>query len=84
MRREQKTEKSGYLYECKLETKSNKGVHRIIALENAEKDGVESLLNQMLNRDNLNKAYKKVKKNGGSCGIDNMTVEEMLPYLKEN
>jgi group II intron reverse transcriptase/maturase len=26
----------------------------------------------------------KVKRNGGSAGIDGMTVEEMLPYLKEH
>ena len=32
----------------------------------------------------MNKAYQKVKKNGGSAGIDGMTVEEMLPYLKEH
>lgn len=80
----QKTDKTGYLYEDKLETESSKGVHSIITLENAEKDGAESLLDKMLDRNNLNKAYKKVKKNGGSSGIDNMSVDEMLPYLKEN
>lgn len=84
MRKPQKTDKTGCLYEGKLETESNKGVHSIITLDNAEKDGATSLLDRMLNRDNLNKAYKKVKKNGGSSGIDKMTVEEMLPYLREN
>lgn len=32
----------------------------------------------------MNKAYLKVKGNGGSAGIDGMTVDEMLPYLKEH
>ena len=35
-------------------------------------------------RDNLNAAYERVKRNGGSPGIDGMAVEEMLPYLKEH
>ena len=46
----QKTDKTGYLYEGKLETESNKGVHSIITLENAEKDGAEGLLDKMLDR----------------------------------
>jgi RNA-directed DNA polymerase len=44
----------------------------------------EGLLEQIIHRDNLNLAYRKVKRNGGSAGIDNMTVEEALPYLKEH
>lgn len=37
----------------------------------------------MLDRNNLNAAYKRVKQNRGAAGIDGMTDEEMLPYLKE-
>jgi len=44
----------------------------------------EGLLEQILNRDNLNLAYKQVKKNKGAGGIDGMQVDELLPYLKEN
>ena len=29
-------------------------------------------------------AYKKVKSNKGAGGIDKISVEELLPYLKEN
>jgi RNA-directed DNA polymerase len=43
----------------------------------------EELLERILDRDNLNLAYKKVKSNRGSSGIDGMTVEEMLPFLKQ-
>ena len=42
------------------------------------------LLEKILQRDNLNKAYKKVKSNKGACGIDGMEVGELLTYLKEN
>jgi len=41
------------------------------------------LLEQILNRSNLNKAYKRVKKNKGAHGVDGMEVEHLLPYLKD-
>lgn len=44
----------------------------------------EGLLEQILDRDNLNKAYKKVKSNKGAGGIDGMGVENLLQYLKDN
>jgi group II intron reverse transcriptase/maturase len=42
------------------------------------------LLEQILNPKNLNAAYKKVKGNKGSHGVDGMTVEQLLPYLTEH
>ncbi|MFA5634756.1 MAG: group II intron reverse transcriptase/maturase [Anaerovoracaceae bacterium] len=44
----------------------------------------DNLLERILQRDNLNAAYKKVKSNKGAGGIDGMSVDELLPYLKEN
>jgi len=44
----------------------------------------EGLLEQILTRDNLNLAYKRVMKNKGAGGIDGMQVDELLPYLREN
>jgi len=44
----------------------------------------KELLELILRRDNLNSAYKRVKANKGKGGIDNMQVDELLPYLKEN
>ena len=38
----------------------------------------------ILYKDNLNRAYKRVKANKGAAGIDGMTIEEALPYLKEH
>ena len=42
------------------------------------------LLEKILQKDNLNKAYKKVKSNKGSGGVDGMCVEELLTYLKKH
>jgi len=41
-------------------------------------------MERILNRDNLNQAYKQVKRNQGAPGIDGMTVETALPWLREN
>ena len=82
MQRPQKTAKVGCPCEGMLETKSNKGACSVVLTETDREDGAENLLERILDRNNLNQAYLKVKKNGGSAGIDGMTVEEMLPYLK--
>ena len=56
----------------------------------AEKSGAitnywtDNLLDLILRKDNLNKAYKRVKANKGKGGIDGMQVDELLPYLREN
>jgi len=46
--------------------------------------GADSLLEKILHPDNLNQAYKRVKSNKGACGVDRMSVDELLVYLKEN
>ena len=43
-----------------------------------------NLLDLILRKDNLNEAYKQVKKNKGKGGIDGMQVDELLPFLREN
>lgn len=84
MQRPQKTAEVGCPCEGMLETKSNREACSIALTETERKDGAENLLERILERNNLNQAYLKVKRNGGSAGIYGMTVEEMLPYLKEN
>ena len=42
------------------------------------------LLEKVIDRKNLNLAYKRVKSNGGSHGVDGMRVEELLSYLKQH
>lgn len=83
MCREQKTVKGGCPCEGMVETESNRGERSVVSLESAEKNGA-NLLAQILHKDNLNAAFKRVKQNGGAAGVDGMTVEEMLPYLKEH
>ncbi len=42
------------------------------------------LLEKVLDRDNMNRAFKRVKANKGAPGIDGMSIEEALPYLREH
>lgn len=42
------------------------------------------LLEKVLSKDNLNKAYKQVYKNKGASGVDGVTVEELFLYIKEH
>ena len=41
-------------------------------------------MKKILHRNNLNEAFKKVKSKKGTAGIDVITTEELLEYLKEN
>ena len=42
------------------------------------------LLERILDRGNLNRAFKRVKENKGTARADGMTIEETLAYLKED
>ena len=44
----------------------------------------DELLEKILHRNNLNKAYQRVKSNKGAGGVDGMSVDELLTFLKEN
>ena len=46
--------------------------------------GVNRLLEEIVSTENLNRAYKRVKRNKGAGGIDGMEVNELLRYLKDN
>jgi RNA-directed DNA polymerase len=50
---------------------------------NANESG-NRLLEQIVSKHNLNEAFKRVKANKGSHGIDEMKVDELLQHLKEN
>ena len=45
---------------------------------------MDCLSSFILSPANLNAAYKKVKGSKGSGGIDGMSTEGLLPYLKEH
>lgn len=77
-----------YLQENKLETEGNVEVPNVIDVSKLEeidtKTVTNELLEKILSKDNLNLAYKRVKANKGASGIDDMQVDELLQYLKEN
>jgi RNA-directed DNA polymerase len=43
----------------------------------------EAMLERILSKENLNLAYKRVKANRGSPGVDGMAVDELLSFLKQ-
>ena len=44
----------------------------------------EDIITKILERDNLNLAFKNVKANKGASGSDNMSIEETANYIKEH
>lgn len=61
------------------------GAQSVVQPGNGETAGrSQNLLEAILHRDNLNRAYKRVKANKGAPGVDGMSVEEALPWLKEH
>lgn len=77
-----------YLQENKLETEGNVEVPSVFDVSSKEKIDTKTvtneLLEEILSRDNMNIAFKRVKANKGASGIDDMGVDELLQYLKEN
>lgn len=67
-----------------VEREGYAGARSIEAREGKERDGAIDLMERILDRENLNRAYKQVKRNHGAPGIDGMTVEAALPWLREN
>ena len=45
---------------------------------------MSELLEKILSKDNMNTAYKRVCANKGAGGVDEVTVEELGDYIKEN
>lgn len=45
---------------------------------------MSQLLEEILSRENMQLAYKRVKANKGASGIDGITIDEIDSYLKEN
>ena len=65
------------------EHKGYAGAQSVGSQEGKEQGGAD-LLERILSRENLNRAYKRVKANKGAPGIDGMTVEDALPWLREH
>ncbi len=67
-----------------VEHEGDAGAHSAGPREGKERGGAGDLLESILARDNLNRAYKRVKRNHGAPGADGMTVEGALPWLREH
>ncbi|KXG77761.1 group II intron reverse transcriptase/maturase [Thermotalea metallivorans] len=84
----QTTSYEGYPQEVGVELRGNGGVQSNTPASQSGRNGThgneECLLERILHRDNLNMAYKRVKSNKGSHGIDGMEVNELLPFLKKH
>lgn len=78
----------GYLQRISEEQKENAEVsdYSRIAENNDTITCIQTdkLMEQILHPDNLNKAYKRVKSNKGAGGVDGMSVDELLTFLKDN
>ena len=81
----QKTDSMGWHCEDRVELEDSNGAQSAVpAGAEVEDSATGSLLDKLLSRDNLNAAYKKVKRKGGAPGVDGMTVDEAAPYLREH
>jgi len=87
-RRKQKISQDTCLQNNRAEPESYAGGQTFIRItENNLTDADKpeyGLLEQILSPSNLNQAYKRVRSNKGSGGIDKMEVESLKDYLVEN
>ena len=77
------TENGGFLQRDSVEHEEYAEAYSTENQKIKERDSAD-LLEKVLDRDNLNKAYKRVKANKGASGVDGMTIDEALVWLKEN
>jgi len=42
------------------------------------------LIDQVVSRENLIRAYERVVRNKGAPGVDGMTVDDLMPYCREH
>ena len=78
----------GYLQDDRVELERSAGALSVSSMSEKEANSVKGnamgLLEEILDQDNMNRAYKRVKSNKGKHGVDGMTVDELLPFLRQN
>jgi len=88
IRRKQTTSYEGCSQEVWLEAGDNGKAHSISTAtengRNGENAYANNLMEKILAKNNMNIAYQRVVRNKGKHGIDGMSVDELLPHLKEN
>lgn len=78
--------KGVYLQSDRAIPEVSAGAPSILSMSQRKENGQGKyrLLEDILDPGNLNRAYKKVKVNGGSPGVDGMTTDMLYEYLKQN
>lgn len=79
--------KEGYSHESRVELYGNEKVHSISLTSDREQNGESvygGLFEKILDKGNMNLAFKRVKQNKGSHGIDKLTIDELLLHLQEH
>jgi RNA-directed DNA polymerase len=62
----------------------NEGAETRTDLPHDENLASETLMEEIVSRDNVRKAFEKVKANSGASGVDKMTVQELPGYLRNH
>jgi RNA-directed DNA polymerase len=65
-------------------TTKPKGEVRPVAAQAEKESSCEDLLETILERENLNAAWKRVKQNGGAAGIDGMEIAAFRDFLAKH
>ena len=85
---EEKQKTKGCLQSDRTESEEYAGVQTVIGISHESLVEVnlssEMLLETIMSRGNMNAAYKRVMSNKGSGGVDNMGLDDLLPYLKSH
>lgn len=78
----------GYSLENKVELEGKEKVQSVSLTSDRKQNDRNMydsmLMEKILDKDNMNEAFKRVKKNKGSHGIDGLTIDELQEYLKEH
>lgn len=74
--------------EGKVELEDNGKVPSISLTSDKKQDDknvyTSNLMKRIIHKDNMYEAFRRVKKNKGSHGVDGLTIDELQSYLEEN
>ena len=60
------------------------GTEPFVATPTTESPAAEQLMEEVCERENLVSAWKRVRRNKGSPGVDGMTIDDAKDYLREH